>query len=192
MVSKKLLFSIFTVLVSVIAGFVIWQEYTKYQIRSTIQDSFKNAFGNTSTVDNDSEDDNKIEWKVMEEKNIDWVIFKLEETQRFDWVWMETTDWEKLDSAINFKVKVINNSDKDYNFWDYDINLLSKVSTNQVKKIFSMWDTKEQLKPQISSNTIIPWWSVEWYITYYMPSNVQNTDLDLRVTINDKTISYKF
>ena len=183
-------------IVWIVVWFIWGQEYTKYRISKAfnegmaeLQNDFSNSFWESTTL---NDNNRNIKWKINIPINIDWVSVTLLENQRFENVWAETSEWEKYDTAVSFKIKIENNSDSDYNYSDYDVNLLSKTLSNKITKIMFFEDRPEILKPQLDSWILIPWWIIEWYIVFYMSPEIKNSDLELRLGVNNKIISYTF
>ena len=166
-------------LASILVGFFVGYEVRGYVIERTIKDIFGNAF---SEVSKTSESKNNIEDAVKELQVGDnfeskGLTYTLLDIQRSDTT-ITLSDDTIRDNKIGFKIKVENKTKGDLSFSDSDFSLKSRTDDNKITRVSIWWGNQNKnFQPELESNTLIDGATAEGWITYFLPKEISNNDL---------------
>jgi hypothetical protein len=171
-----------------IVGLFIGYELRGYMIRSEIRKAFSEV-SQVSESKNGNNSDKVAELETGQSFEDNGLTLTVLEVQRSD-TDITLSDNSKRDSKVGFKVRVENKTTEDKYFNSSNFSLKSRVDDNQIAKVdFYMGDNKN-FSPEIESNSLIDGAVLEGWFTYFLPKNIQNSDLQI-VYNGDVKVKYK-
>ncbi len=161
---------------ALLVGFFIGYEVRGYVIRRAIQDVFQGGLSGVSGIsDENKEKETTKEIGKGESFEDGGLVYTLTDIQRGDTT-VSLSDNTTRDSKIGFKLKIENKTTEDHSFNDYNFSLKSRTSEDKITKMMFFDDNKNFL-PELEGNTLIDGASAEGWITYFLPKEISNSDL---------------
>lgn len=159
-----------------IVGLFIGYEFRGYMIRNEIRKAFSDVSQVSESKNNDNF--NKVaELEVGQSFEDNGLTLTILEIQRSD-TDITLSDNSKRDSKVGFKVRVENKTIEDKYFNSSNFSLKSRVNDNQITKV-SFWGDNKNFIPEIESNNLIDGAVLDGWLTYFLPNNIQNSDLQI-------------
>jgi len=161
---------------ALLIGFFIGYEVRGYVIRRAIQDVFQGGFSGVNGISDDNkEKDTTKEIGKGESFEDGGLTYTLTDIQRGDTA-VTLSDDTKRDSKIGFKIKVENKTSEDHSYNEFSFNLKSRVNEDKITKMV-FFDDNKNFQPEFESNSLIDGASAEGWITYFLPKDISNNDL---------------
>lgn len=189
----KLFFSKKIVIISIIGLFIfIVGLFIGYEFRGrVIRKEIRKVFSEVSQVSENkkSEASNSVnELETGDSFEDDGLILTVLEIKRSD-TDITLSDNSKRDSKIGFKVRVENKTTEDEYFNSFNFSLKSRINDNQITKV-NFWDDNKNFTPEIESVSLIDGAILEGWFTYFLPKDIQNSDLQI-IYNGDKKFKYR-
>ena len=178
-------------LVIFIVGFLSGYEYRGYVLKRDLEKAFSGAFSNVGKVSEaDTAKETSIELEVGQSFEDSGLTLTVLEVQRSD-TDVTLSDKTKRDSKIGFKVRVENRTKEDKSFNGSDFTLKSRVNDDKLTKVnFFMEDTKN-FTPELESSNLIDGAVLDGWFTYFLPKEIQNSDLQIVYNGDDTKVKYR-
>lgn len=177
-------------LVAIIIGLLVGYEYRGYVLKKDFEKAFSGVFSDVGKVSEaDTVKDTPIELETGQSFEDNGLTLTVTEVQRSD-TDVTLSDQTTRDSKIGFKVKVENKTKEDKYFDSSNFALKSRVNDDKLTKVnFFMSDTKN-FTPELESNNLIDGAVLEGWFTYFLPKEIQNSDL--QVVYNGDNVKVKY
>lgn len=178
-------------LVSIIVGLLVGYEYRGYVLKRDLEKAFSSVFSNVGKVSEaDIVKDTPIELETGQSFEDNGLTLTVLEVQRSD-TDVTLSDKTTRDSKIGFKVKVENKTKEDKYFNSSNFSLKSRVNDDKLTKVsFFMGDTKN-FTPELESNNLIDGAVLEGWFTYFLPKEIQNSDLQVIYNGDNAKVKYR-
>jgi hypothetical protein len=157
-----------------LVGFLVGYEYRGYVIAKALSDAFN---GKTSNVRSTASESEKVkELQIGDSFEAKGLQFTLLDIQRSD-ASVTLSDDSTRDSKVGVKIRVENKTREDHAWSESDFTLKSKVDDNKITKVSFWFDGNKNYTPQLESTTLIDGAVAEGWLTYFLPKEISNDDL---------------
>ena len=162
---------------SLLVGFFIGFEVRGYMIKKAVSDVMSGVFSNVSKTSESVSNSNAVkEMKVGDSFESDGLIYTLLDIQRADTL-ATLSDNTTRDNKIGFRIKVENKTKDDHSFNVANFQLKSRVNDNKITTVNFWGNDDKNFQPKIESNTLIDGAVADGWITYFLPKEISNDDL---------------
>ncbi|MBI2551320.1 DUF4352 domain-containing protein [Candidatus Uhrbacteria bacterium] len=175
--------------ISAILGLLIGYELRGYMIQRAIKDVVGGMFSEVSKTTESASDERVKEMRVGDSFFSDGLTYTLLDIQRGD-TSVTLSDDTIRDNRIGFKLKVENKTNEDHSFSESDFALKSRVDDDKITKVSFWGGDNKNFQPTIESGSLIDGAVVEGWITYFLPKEI--SDEDLQIIFDDYSTKIKF